>query len=260
MGRAEPLLPALRLPMPQYFDIKPTQVQQTLAEEPKLAPRQEIISALASTAMASPVPKHPRRLHTWSGLCLLVGLPMLVFVLLSQSPSGAPAASALPAGVVSSSSQGSPKAVTASKADRRLSIPSLGVDAAIQTVGLTREGNMAVPSNNTDVNWLKQGPWPGNPGNAVLDGHLNGGPNVPAVFQNLQKLKPGDYVYVIDKGKQLRFKVTGSQAYYDSQAPLDKIFGGTSGSHLNLITCSGNWDKTKKDYNKRLVVFSELAP
>lgn len=142
----------------------------------------------------------------------------------------------------------------------RLQISSIKLDAAIQEVGLTKNGDMGVPSNYTDVGWLKTGPRPGQPGNAVLAGHLNSGVNKPAVFENLHKLKPGDIVTVKDKAKneQQRFKVTSAESYDVTTAPLEKIFGATEGSHLNLITCSGKWDKTKKDYNQRLVVFSEL--
>lgn len=142
----------------------------------------------------------------------------------------------------------------------RLDIPNIKLDTAIQEVGLTKDGNMGVPSNYTDVGWLKTGPRPGEPGNSVFAGHLNGGANKPGVFANLHKLKPGDLMYVKDKTKneEQAFRVTSSESYDVAKAPLEKIFGATQGSHLNLITCSGKWDKTKKDYNQRLVVFSEL--
>ncbi len=53
--------------------------------------------------------------------------------------------------------------------------------------------------------------------------------------------------------------MVGSEAYKVSEAPLAKIFGGTTKAQLNLITCNGTWDKKKQDYDKRLVVFTELA-
>ena len=143
----------------------------------------------------------------------------------------------------------------------RLEISSLKLDATIQEVGLTKDGNMGVPTNYTDVGWFDQGPKPGQPGNAVIGGHLNSGINKSAVFENLHKLKTGDVVTVKDKAKneEQHFKVTSAQSYDVTNAPLDKIFGQTQESHLNLITCNGIWDKIKKDYNQRLVVFTELV-
>src|SRR3989344_5825214 len=69
----------------------------------------------------------------------------------------------------------------------RLLIPSIGVDAHIQSVGLSWRGNgdMGVPTNFTDVAWYNQGPLPGMPGSAVIDGHMDGKNVAQAVFYNL---------------------------------------------------------------------------
>lgn len=142
----------------------------------------------------------------------------------------------------------------------RIRIPSLGVEAPIQKVGLTRTGNMGVPSKYNEVGWLKTSALPGEPGNAVIAGHLNGGPNVPAVFEKLHKLQVGDYIYIEGDGtKTLSFKVTDTRSYNTDKAPYEKIFGPTAGEHLNLITCDGAWDKAKQDYSQRRVVFSQLV-
>lgn len=141
----------------------------------------------------------------------------------------------------------------------RLQIPKLKIDTGVQRVGLTKSGNMGVPNNFTDVGWLKTGPAPGLPGNSVLAGHLNSGRNKPAVFAELDELKIGDYVEIMESQKPaLRFKVTGTEEYDVKGAPLEKIFGSTQAARLNLITCSGSWDKNSNDYTKRRVVFTEL--
>jgi len=142
----------------------------------------------------------------------------------------------------------------------RLEIPSLGLQAAIQSVGVTKDGNMAVPSNYTDVGWYNRGARPGTAGTAVLAGHVNDRGNQPAVFGSLHKLQPGDELFITDKAKPtLRFKVIAIQTYDVTNAPLDKIFTSSSGTHLNLITCSGQWNAATQDYAQRLVVFTELA-
>jgi len=143
----------------------------------------------------------------------------------------------------------------------RLEIPALKIDAAIQKTGKTHEGDMAVASNNSDVAWYERGVKPGQTGNAALAGHLNGGPGVPAVFGRLNQLKPGDFIYVKDRAKRTeqRFEVTSLRTYEVNEAPLTKIFGSAQNAKLNLITCAGSWDKARREYNQRLVVFSELA-
>lgn len=141
----------------------------------------------------------------------------------------------------------------------RLRITAIGVDANIQYVGLTSGGNMAAPTNNTDVAWYKPGTLPGEPGNAVMAGHLDFG-GKPAVFWNLNKLQAGDLVEVINSNNHATpFKVIGSIRYDTVTAPLKQIFGPSGQAHLNLITCDGAWDKNQRVYNQRLVVFTQAT-
>lgn len=142
----------------------------------------------------------------------------------------------------------------------RLSIPAIGVDANIQQVGLTAQGNMDVPSNYTDVAWYKDGARPSAPGNAVIDGHLDSKTG-PAVFWTLGELKPGDDVFVTTAdGARLRFVVTGSETYPADQAPTYRIFGPAAAPQLNLITCDGTFNRDVRQYDRRLVVYTVLAP
>jgi len=74
----------------------------------------------------------------------------------------------------------------------------------------------------------------------------------------LYKLKKGDRLYIEDgKGKSLAFVVQESRTYDPGYA--DDVFSRNDGAHLNLITCDGVWDGTKKSYSKRLVVFADIA-
>jgi len=144
----------------------------------------------------------------------------------------------------------------------RLIIPSIGVDANIQKVGLAWQGNgqMGIPTNFTDVAWYKDGTLPGMPGSAVIDGHLDGKDVAEAVFYDLDKLQKGDIVEVVDaSGRKLKFIVVETKSY-DRNADTTEIFSGdASSSRLNLITCSGDWIANEKSYNDRIVVFTELV-
>jgi len=142
----------------------------------------------------------------------------------------------------------------------RLKIYSIGVDAIIQQVGLNKKGEVGIPNNYVDVAWYKEGPRPGAPGSAVIDGHLDGKNMKEAVFYDLEKLKVGDLVEVLDdQGKIFQFRVYDKKVYdYASSTP--EVFT-SDGSRflLNLITCTGDWIQTQKIYNKRVVVFTEMV-
>jgi sortase A len=142
----------------------------------------------------------------------------------------------------------------------QLIIPRLGINAKIVLSDVDREGNMSAPATHTDVGLYKNGPMPGKPGNAVVAGHLNGRANEPGVFSDLEQIKVGDLVHVKygDNPSDLTFKVKEKQEYDVQQAPLERIFGPATASQLNLITCSGSYDRAKADYTKRLVVYAEL--
>jgi LPXTG-site transpeptidase (sortase) family protein len=246
--------------MSQSMDIRPA--SKPVARQEPASPQSVMppSAPVAVNKISEPEPKRSMRFVLLGVIiAALISVSLLtVFGLFAKSPVVTPPTATAPSadeGVLPTASAAETK-----QSPWRLSIPSIDLDAAIQEVGLTPEGNMGVPSNYTDVGWFKSGPRIGKPGNAVLAGHLNSGPNSGAVFQNLHKLQPGDIIYVKDKGVQQRFRVTGSQSYTLQEAPMNKIFGSTDKAQLNLITCSGSWDKDRADYDQRLVVFTELVP
>ena len=119
---------------------------------------------------------------------------------------------------------------------------------------------MGVPSNYTDVAWYQDGARPGNPGNAVIDGHLDSKTGA-AVFYQLGDLQPGDEVFITTAdGAELRFLVTGLEIYATDDAPTFTIFGPATDSQLNLITCDGTFNHDVHKYDQRLLVRTVLAP
>lgn len=142
----------------------------------------------------------------------------------------------------------------------RLSIPALGIDANVQHVGLTKSGDMGVPSNFTDTAWYQYGPVPGQWGSAVIDGHVDNGLSLPGVFHRLGELKAGDDIYVETAGgDRLRFVVREVASYPYDQVPVEIVFGKKDAARLNLITCAGSWLKSSKTYDQRLVVYATLS-
>ncbi|HLV98135.1 MAG TPA: class F sortase [Ktedonobacterales bacterium] len=153
----------------------------------------------------------------------------------------------------------------------RLVISSLGMNAPIMPVGLDQYGAMQAPGAGHPASdpiwatsfWWKQGALPGQPGNAVLAGHVDRNDGSRAVFWNLSDIQTGDTILIINQsGQTLTFRVTNVEAFTDPDGGphdpvIQRVFGPASSANLNLITCYGSWIGT--EYNKRLVVFSTLV-
>ncbi len=142
----------------------------------------------------------------------------------------------------------------------RLLIPSLGIDALVQHVGITAKGNMAAPHNFTDVGWYKYGTVPGQVGSAVIDGHVDNGLALDGVFKHLNELKIGDRIQIVTASStSLTFKVVDIQSYSIKDVPTEKLFMQADTSRLNLITCEGTWVQKDKTYDHRLVIYTTLV-
>ncbi|MDB5188404.1 MAG: peptidase family protein [Candidatus Nomurabacteria bacterium] len=140
----------------------------------------------------------------------------------------------------------------------RLSIPRIKVDAAIESVGLTADGAMGVPQGPADAAWFNLGAIPGEQGTAVIDGHSGWANNIPAVLDDLYKLKKGDSIIVTDAQGVATTFIVRDMHTYDPNADAATVFTSTDGaSHLNLITCAGDWNPTLKTHSSRLVVFAD---
>lgn len=141
----------------------------------------------------------------------------------------------------------------------RLRIPSINVNAPIQYVSITSNGSMDVPKGPGDVAWFRLGPRPGENGSAVMAGHYGGWKNgAQSVFNDLDKLKEGDKLYVEDEKGAIIIFVVRELRTYDHKADASEVFSSSDGkAHLNLITCEGVWISSQKTYSNRLVVFTD---
>ncbi len=142
---------------------------------------------------------------------------------------------------------------------KQITIEKLGVNTQVEPVGLDEERNMDVPKSTTTVGWYHLGVKPGQAGSAVITGHLDTYTGAPAVFYFLETLSVGDEIVVTDeKETTYTFVVTEVKAYENSQFPVDLVFTQRDKPRLNLITCEGTWSEVEQNYDKRVVVFSEL--
>jgi LPXTG-site transpeptidase (sortase) family protein len=139
----------------------------------------------------------------------------------------------------------------------RLLIPRISVDASVEARGLDAQRNLATPLDFNHVAWFNQGPPPGQPGNAVLNGHVNWWTG-SAVFTRLGELRLGDSVTVIRRdGNRVNFRVSGLRTL--AAAARDaSLFAPSQVSTLTLITCSGPWDTVLETDAQRLLVSAAL--
>lgn len=141
----------------------------------------------------------------------------------------------------------------------RLRIPEINVDALVESVGLTSEGAMDTPKGPTNAGWFNQGPRPGEKGNSVIDGHSGWKNDIPAVFDDLNKLRQGDKIYIEkDMGVTVTFVVRELQTFGWNEAVPEVFSSSDEKAHLNLITCGGVWSALEKNYSNRLVVFADM--
>jgi len=133
--------------------------------------------------------------------------------------------------------------------------PSISLFSPVQGMGLTKNGELDVPSGLTNnVGWYKNGVVPGSTGTAVLDAH------VFAAFKNLNQIQAGGHIYLLmASGKFLDYVVTASNLYPIKNLSPYTLFTPTASKQLNLITCAGKYISSVGTYDHRLIVSAKLV-
>lgn len=150
--------------------------------------------------------------------------------------------------------------VLAAPAPIAISIPAMGLEQPLVSLGLEPDGSMEVPRAFDAVGWFRRGPRPGENGPAVIAGHVDSKTG-PAAFYRLSELEAGDEVRVTrEDGSVARFVVEDSQRFAKRSFPTERVFGPTAGPELRLVTCTGAFDRSRRSYVENLVVFATLVP
>lgn len=157
---------------------------------------------------------------------------------------------------------GSP-AATAEAADAsapvRISAAGIGLRSSLTRVHIQQDGHLGTPSDPGKAGWWSEGPAPGDPGAAVIVGHVDSRTG-PAVFHNLSSLRPGDEITLDRKdGSAVTFTVRALRQYAKDEIPDDQVYALDSPPALRLITCGGTYDRQRGEYSDNLVVYADLA-
>ena len=136
-----------------------------------------------------------------------------------------------------------------------IAIPAIGLQAPLVVLGLTPAGTLDVPARFDVAGWYGGGPQPGQPGPALIAGHVDSYTG-PAVFWHLKDLSPGDDIVVTGPAGTVRFKVDLVTQYAKDQFPTAAVFGPTPERALRLVTCGGTFDRAAHSYRDNVVVYA----
>ncbi len=151
-----------------------------------------------------------------------------------------------------------PTAVKADPTPVRLLIPSIRLDAKVEARGLDAKRNLDTATDPFDVAWYDKGPVPGQPGNAIINGHVDWWTG-DAVFTHLGRVRPGDTVSVVRAdGVIVKFRISLLQLV-NAGTRIPALFAASQKSTLTLITCAGVWNPLALTNTQRLLVSATLA-
>jgi sortase family protein len=138
----------------------------------------------------------------------------------------------------------------------RIRIPALHVDSKLINLGLRSDGSVAVPPRTDIAGWYDGGPRPGQPGPAVILGHVDS-KDGPGIFLDLHAVKAGTEIRV-DRadGSSVTFAVTKVQKVAKTKFPTDLVYAPTLDPTLRLVTCGGSFDRAKGSYRDNVIAFA----
>jgi sortase (surface protein transpeptidase) len=142
----------------------------------------------------------------------------------------------------------------------RIDIPRIGVTSSLDRLGRAADKTVEVPTRWEVAGWYAAGTRPGDPGSAVILGHVDS-KRGPAVFFRLRDLRKGDEIAVgRADGSTVRFAVERVAQYDKQRFPTDDVYYPTLTPALRLVTCGGEFDATAGHYRSNVIVFATLKP
>jgi sortase (surface protein transpeptidase) len=211
------------------------------------------------------------------GLALAVGIPAARELSRPTAAAGVPVAAVLtsPAAPVAAPTgpgpdgalprvparAAAPAPAPATPVPVRVAVPALGIDAAVDPVGVTADGLMEIPDDVGRVGWYRFGPLPGNPGNAVLAGHVDDAVQGLGALAPLRTAEAGAEVLLTDSaGVTSRWRVVSRELIDKQEVPLDALFARGGPPRVVLVTCGGPFDAERRSYEDNVVVVAEPIP
>ncbi|WP_349816445.1 class F sortase [Streptomyces sp. MRC013] len=142
----------------------------------------------------------------------------------------------------------------------RIAVPAITIEAPVMRLGLDRAGRLNSPPVDRPklAGWYEGGAAPGEKGTAIVVGHRDTRTG-PAVFLNLDSLKPGNTVRVTrEDGITAVFTVDRVRTYDKADFPDREVYGPANRPELRLLTCGGAFHP-REGYAANVVVFAHLT-
>jgi len=128
---------------------------------------------------------------------------------------------------------------------------------AVLGVGVASDGQMALPPNPATVGWYSYGPRPGDSGGAtVLAAHIDAPGYGIGPLARLGELRPGDVITVVSRGTSRRYVVSSTRHIEKTSLDLASLFARSGPPRLHLVTCGGDFDRTRRRYEQNVVVLA----
>lgn len=143
---------------------------------------------------------------------------------------------------------------------RVISINKINMKARTLPMATNPDGTMQAPINIFDAGWYngEGAVKPGQKGVVVAIGHASG-PTREGLFAYVDTLSAGDVIEIErGDGETFRYAVTGQKSLPLDTLDMKEVFAiKGSDEGLNLITCGGQWDRQRKTFNQRIVVYAK---
>jgi len=192
------------------------------------------------------------------GLALAIGAPTAWSLTRPSASAGAPVTTVLQTPTSSPMTSAPTTPLPEAPAPVRLVIPALGVDSAIDPVGVAPDGQMAIPDDVDRVGWYQFGPAPGGAGSAVIAGHVDDREQGLGALAPLRETAVGTEVLVTGAdGTTARWRVVSRELITKQVLPLERLFTRTGPPRLTLITCGGPFLPEYRSYRDNVVVVAE---
>ena len=141
-------------------------------------------------------------------------------------------------------------------APQRIRVESLGIDMAIEPVGLAADGAMELPKDQSLAAWYRFGPSPASTAGAtVVAAHVDSLIYDIGPFAQLASATVGtEIVVTTEDGQDRRYAVESVQTVTKQDVPWDSIFDRSGPSRLTLVTCGGEFDYDARTYLSNVIV------
>jgi sortase (surface protein transpeptidase) len=188
------------------------------------------------------------------------GVPVAGIGVPSPTPTGSPDPSPDTVGLPTLTTRPATAPPDASAAPTRIRIPSVGVDAVVEPVGVDGRGFMVIPAEVRRVGWYRFGPAPGDAaGAAVIAGHVDTRQQGAGALFPLRGVDVGDRITVTAGGRDLPYRVVGKETIVKQRLPVEELFARDGAPRLVVITCGGPFVPELASYRDNLVVVATPA-